>query len=240
MSDFDIYFKRLNRYGTDYPSRLQNQREREFERKLTYSVYRLDFPYGDTMEAGTLEPLSQDNTKTMAHLLTRTRVQLEPGTILMLDDANNQKTPWMVYYLEHIKASGYNRYTLIRMTHYLTWTARDGSTQSSWAYVYGQEDNMLKDEIKSRSRMNVLYRENLKLSFMVMPKNPYIKKDVYFEIGEGAFKEGYVITGYDLLSTPGVEFVSYDPVYLYDNSPAPTRPEGDTSDDYYWLEGGEE
>lgn len=126
------------------------------------------------------------------------------------------------------------------MTHYLTWTARDGSTQSSWAYVYGQEDNMLKDEIKSRSRMNVLYRENLKLSFMVMPKNPYIKKDVYFEIGEGAFKEGYVITGYDLLSTPGVEFVSYDPVYLYDNSPAPTRPEGDTSDDYYWLEGGEE
>lgn len=91
MGDFDIYFKRLNRYGTDYPSRLQNQREREFERKLTYSVYRLDFPYGDTMEAGTLEPLSQDNTKTMAHLLTRTRVQLEPGTILMLDDVNNQK-----------------------------------------------------------------------------------------------------------------------------------------------------
>ena len=88
--------------------------------------------------------------------------------------------------------------------------------------------------------MNVLYRENLKLSFMVMPKNEYIKKDVYFEIGEGAFKEGYVITGYDLLSTPGVEFVSYDPVYLYDNSPAPKKPDGDTSDDYYWLEGGGE
>ena len=84
MGDFDIYFKRLNRYGTDYPSRMQSKREREFERKLLYSVYRLDFPYGDTLEAGTLEPYSQDNTKTMAHLLTRVKVQLAPGTILML------------------------------------------------------------------------------------------------------------------------------------------------------------
>lgn len=240
MGDFDIYFKRLNRYGTDYPSRLQNQREREFERKLTYSVYRLDFPYGDTMEAGTLEPLSQDNTKTMAHLLTRTRVQLEPGTILMLDDVNNQKTPWMVYYLEHIKASGYNRYTLIRMTHYLTWTARDGSTQSSWAYIYGQEDNMLKDEIRSRSRSEVLYSENLKMSFFVMPTTEFIRKDDYIEIGDGALKEAYRVTGYDIQSTPGIEYVTVDPIYLFDHSPAPERTPEDKADDFYWLgKGGE-
>lgn len=240
MGDFDIYFKRLNRYGTDYPSRLQNQREREFERKLTYSVYRLDFPYGDTMEAGTLEPLSQDNTKTMAHLLTRTRVQLEPGTILMLDDANNQKTPWMVYYLEHIKASGYNRYTLIRMTHYLTWTARDGSTQSSWAYVYGQEDNMLKDEIRSRSRSDVIYAENLKSSFFVCPTNEFIRKDDYMEIGIDALKEGYRVTGYDIISTPGVEYVTVDPVYLRDNSDPPVQKEEDDPAEFFWLNGGAE
>ena len=240
MGDFDIYFKRLNRYGTDYPSRLQNQREREFERKLTYSVYRLDFPYGDTMEAGTLEPLSQDNTKTMAHLLTRTRVQLEPGTILMLDDANNQKTPWMVYYLEHIKASGYNRYTLIRMTHYLTWTARDGSTQSSWAYVYGQEDNMLKDEIRSRSRSDIIYAENLKSSFFVCPTNEFIRKDDYMEIGIDALKEGYRVTGYDIISAPGVEYVSIDPVYLRDHSVPPVQKEEDDPAKFFWLNGGAE
>jgi hypothetical protein len=93
------------------------------------------------------------------------------GTILELLDKNNVKQPWMIYYLENIKASGYNRYIVLKMTHMLKWIARDGSTKSAWAYMYGQEDNMLKDEIRSRSRMDTLYAENLKSSFFVMPKN---------------------------------------------------------------------
>jgi len=91
----------------------------------------------------------------------------------------------MVYYLETIKASGYNRYIMLKMTHFLEWTARDGSRQTSWAYMYGQENNMLKDEIRSRSRMDTIYSENLKLSFFIMPLNPYVRKDDYLIIGEG-------------------------------------------------------
>ena len=241
MSYFeDVYLKRLNRYGYDYQSRIQAQREKVFEDLLLKSIYRVDFVYEDEMHPGLLEKYKQDETETMQYLLTRVGLNMPNGTLLMIPDKDMKEQPWLVYWLESIKSSGYNRYIVLKMTHFITWRDRSNIEHSTWCYLYGQEDNMLKDEIKSRSRMNVLYRENLKLSFMVMPKNPYIKKDVYFEIGEGAFKEGYVITGYDLLSTPGVEFVSYDPVYLYDNSPAPTRPEGDTSDDYYWLEGGEE
>ena len=236
----DVYLKRLNRYGYDYQSRIQAQREEVFEGLLLKSIYRVDFVYEDEMHPGLLERYKQDETETMQYLLTRVGLNMPNGTLLMIPDKDMKEQPWLVYWLESIKSSGYNRYIVLKMTHFITWRDRSNIERSTWCYLYGQEDNMLKDEIKSRSRMNVLYRENLKLSFMVMPKNPYIKKDVYFEIGEGAFKEGYVITGYDLLSTPGVEFVSYDPVYLYDNSPAPTRPEGDTSDDYYWLEGGEE
>jgi hypothetical protein len=56
---------------------------------------------------------------------------------------------------------------------------------------------MLKDEIRSRSRMDTIYAENLKLSFMVMPLNENIEKDDYFEIGEGKLKEAYRVTGYD-------------------------------------------
>jgi hypothetical protein len=43
---------------------------------------------------------------------------------------------------------------------------------------------MLKDELKSRSRMDTLYTENLKSSFFIMPVNPNIKKDDYLIIGE--------------------------------------------------------
>jgi hypothetical protein len=93
----------------------------------------------------------------------------------------------MVYYLENIKASGYNRYIVLKMTHYLTWIGRDGKSHSSWAYIYGQEDNMLKDEIRSRSRMDAIYSENLKSSFFILPRNEHIKKDTYLIVGEEPF-----------------------------------------------------
>ena len=48
------------------------------------------------------------------------------------------------------------------MTHYITWKDREGLWRTSWAYMYGQQDNMLKDEIRSRSRMDTIYAENLK------------------------------------------------------------------------------
>jgi len=56
---------------------------------------------------------------------------------------------------------------------------------------------MLKDEIRSRSRMDTIYSENLKLSFMVIPTNENLRKDDYFEIGEGNLLEAYRVTGYD-------------------------------------------
>ena len=51
----DVYLKRLNRYGTDYQSRVQAQREREFEGKLLKSIYRVDFEYDGEARPATLE-----------------------------------------------------------------------------------------------------------------------------------------------------------------------------------------
>jgi hypothetical protein len=140
----------------------------------------------------------------------------------MIKNKNGEEIPWLVYWMEEIAASGYNKYVMLKLTHYITWKARDGKKYSTWAYMYGQEDNMLKDELRSRSRMDTLYTENLKMSFFVMPTTEYIRRDDYLEIGEGALKEAYRVTGYDIQSVPGVEYVTVDPVYLRDNSPAPT------------------
>jgi hypothetical protein len=87
--------------------------------------------------------------------------------------------------------------------------------------MYGQQDNMLKDELRSRSRMDTLYTENLKTSFFIMPLNEKIRKDDYLEVGEGALREAYRVTGYDIQSTPGVEYVTVDPVYIRDLGPMP-------------------
>lgn len=235
----DIYKKRVNRYGLDYQSRIQREREELFDLYLLKTIYRVDFLFEDEEVAGSLEKYKQDETQTLQYLLTKTDINIPNGTILMIPDKDKIKKPWLVYYLEDIKASGYNRYIVLKMTHYLTWTARDGSQQESWAYMYGQEDNMLKDEIRSRSRMDAIYAENLKMSFFVMPTTPKIKKDDYLEIGTGELKEQYRVTGYDIQSTPGVEYVTVDPTYEYDLTPAPQQQPGDSEDDFFWLNGGE-
>ena len=236
----DIYLKRLNRYGMDYNSRVQNQREREFENYLLKSTSRIDVEYGSETIPASFERYKQDETETLAYLLTRRVTDLPNGTLLKIPNRKGEDIPWMVYWLEEIQASGYNKYIMLRMTHYIEWKDRDGKTQGSYAYMYGQQDNMLKDELRSRSRSDVLYTEALKMSFFVMPTNENIRKDDYLTIGEGKLKEAYRVTGYDIQSTPGVEYVTVDPVYLRDESPAPTKPENDTSDDFFWINGGAE
>lgn len=244
MSELDykkIYDLRLNRYGLNYQSRIQTQREKQFEILLMKSVYRVDFDYNGE-QPGLFERYKQDETETRAYLLTRVNLNLAPGTILYIPNKDMELHPWMVYWLENIKASGYNRYVMLKMTHTITWKHNenqfDEEVFSTLAYFYGQEDNMLKDEIRSRSRMDTVYAENLKLSFMVIPTNENIQKDDYFEIGEGKLKEAYRVTGYDRQSTPGVEYVSIDPIYIFDHTPAPKQTPQDNPDDFYWLNKG--
>lgn len=241
MSDYfsDVYLKRLNRYGYDYQNRVQNQRERVFEDKLLKSIYRVDFDFEGETHPGTLERYKQDETQLMQYLLTRVSLNLPNGTILMIPDKDSEPQPWLVFWLESMKASGYNRYIVLKMTHFITWRDRDGIERSSWCYMYGQQDNMLKDELRSRSRMDTLYTENLKMSFFIMPTTEFLRRDDYIEIGEGGLKEAYRVTGYDIQSTVGVEYVTVDPVYLRDNTPAPEQKAEDDPDDFYWLNGGE-
>lgn len=234
----DIYTKRLNRYGLDYQSRIQNQRERLFENLLLKSLYRVDFEYNGYEIPAIFEKYKQDETETLHYLLTRTSVNIPNGTILEIPNKDNELKPWMVYYLEHINASGYNRYIMLKMSHYITWTARNGIECSTWAYMYGQENNMLKDELKSRSRSDSIYNENLKSSFFILPLNENIRKDDYLVINRNTpLAEAYVVTGYDINSSEGIEYVTIDPVYLRDESPVPKPQPDDNADDYFWFNG---
>ena len=231
----DVYLKRLNRYGTDYQSRVQAQREREFEGKLLKSVYRVDFEYDNETHPATLEKYKQDETQLLQYLLTRVSLNLPNGTILMVPDKDFELQPWMIFWLESIKASGYNRYVVLKMTHYITWRDRNGTTQKTWCYFHGDGDSELKETLKGAG---AVYVEDNNHRFAIMPVSEYLRKDDYMEIGEGALKEGYRVAGYDLHSTPGVEYVSMDPMYIKDKTPAPVQSSGDNSEDYYWLNGG--
>lgn len=228
----DVYLKRLNRYGYDYQTRLQGQRERVFEGKLLKSIYRVEFEYMGESHPGTLERYRQDETQLIQYLLTRVSLNLPNGAILMIPDKDEESQPWMVYWLESIKTSGYNRYIVLKMTHHIKWHDANKNEQNSWCYLHGAGDSALKDTLKT---LGAIYTEDDNIRFVIMPTNEYLEKDSYFEIGENGLKQGYRVTGYDILSTPGVEYVSINPMYLKDKTEIPIK---DNSDDYFWLTGG--
>ena len=60
MEYYDIYKKRLNRYGLDYQSRIQNKRENEFQLYLAKSVYKVEFTYNSATIIGSFEKYKQD------------------------------------------------------------------------------------------------------------------------------------------------------------------------------------
>lgn len=237
MSEYyeTIYKKRLNRYGLDYQSRIQAQRERDFENYLYKTIYRVEFDFEGKTEPGSLERYKQDYSETQAYLLTRIGTKIPNGTILMVQSKDKKETPWMVWWLEQIEASGYNRYIVLKMTHYLTWK-KNGVEYSQWGYFYGPGTATILDSIESSTGKPV-YRENNNLHMFITPFNEDLNRDLYFETQQGNLSQGYQITEFDINSTPGVSYVSVDPVPLRPEVVVPEKDSNTSAEDYYWLGG---
>ena len=244
MIDYmDIYLKRVNRYGEDYQTRTQGRREEDFQYLLQKSVYRVEFYYANEMHPGVFTPYSQNETKTLHYLLTNRNLDIPAGTVLELPEKTNSNDvffeqpmqKWMIWYKEEIVASGYNKYIMLRLTHEITWTGRDGIERTIQAYFYGPESG-LRDSLKSSSSQSVYLEDQVDRLF-ITSANEYINKDDYFKLSQGKMpNKGYVVTGYNFDSTLGVEYVTVDPVYLRDESVPPID---DGTDDFYWLRGGD-
>lgn len=230
-----IYSKRLNRYGFDYEARIQRQREQTFEQYLLKTVNRVDIEYGDEEIAGSFERYKQDDSETLHYLLTRVSTKLAAGTVLFIPNMFGEKVPWMVFYLEEIAASGYNKYVMMKLSHYITWEY-EGEKYSSWVYLYGSKRGEAEDSVISK--MATWYSQNNNAATFILPKNPNLKKESYLVIGRDTeYEQAYNVIGIDAISTEGIMYVTIDPVLKRDETPAPKRPENDTSNDYFWLEG---
>lgn len=230
MTDYvDLYKRRLNRFGHTHQSRVQGQREQEFELYLKKSVYRVAFIYNKEGQVGTLEPYKEDETETLAYLLTRVDLNIPEGTILFLPNKDNIPVPWMVWWLETMRASGYNRYVMLRMTQRIgPW----------WGYIKGPKKSPIEDTVRSRYA-KVLYTEDENLYLFITPFTPDIKKEDYFDVNFRGRTQSFVVTGVDMLSTPGILYVSIDPVYKRDQSDPPEQTPADSDADFYWLNGGD-
>lgn len=237
MEYLDIYRRRLNRYGLDYQSRIQGQRERDFDNYLLKSIYRVDFWYDNIYIPATLERYKQDYTETSCYLLTRRNVEIPNGTVLTIESQDGKQQQWMVWWLEHIEASGYNRYVVLRMTHLLTWRDQDGEAHEQWAYFSGPGTSTISDTLKSASG-EAIYKENNNLHLFITSYNKSLQRDLYFENQQTETLQGYTISEVDFTSTPGVAYVSVDPTYIRDDTSTIVKEGTGNSMEWIWLNGG--
>lgn len=230
MSYFDIYKKRMNRYGDNATDRLEKGRQQNFEKFLYQSPHYTKFQYKEKEVECVFEPSSQDETKTVMHVLCRVGEKFNPGDIVTICGKR-----YMFWYWDERQDSGYNRWNVIKLSQHIEWLNEDGSTWSNEAYIFSQQTNMLKNELKSRSRSATLYLENLKLDFMIMPSDKNLEIGSYLVIKINDMSRAERVTGIDFLSTPGVMYVSMDPTIERDLTPSPEKKPEDDDNDYFWL-----
>lgn len=236
MDYIEIYRRRLNRYGLDYQSRIQGQRERDFENYLLKSIYRVDFWYDNMYVPATLERYKQDHTETSCYLLTRRELEIPCGTMLRIESGNGKEQMYMVWWMEHIEASGYNKYVVLKMTHELTWRDSENLPHTAWAYFSGPGTSTISDTLKSASG-EAIYKENNNLHMFITAYDKTLVRDVYFENRQGETNSGYVVSEVDITSTPGVAYVSVDPSYVRPTESAELVKNGNSAQNF-WLNGG--
>lgn len=230
MSYFDIYKKRMNRYGDNATDRLEKGRQQNFEKFLHQSPHYTKFQYKEKEVECVFEPSSQDETKTVMHVLCRVGEKFNPGDIVTICGKR-----YMFWYWDERQDSGYNRWNVIKLSQHIEWLNEDGSMWSNEAYIFSQQTNMLKNELKSRSRSATLYLENLKLDFMIMPSDKNLEIGSYLVIKIDDMSRAERVTGIDFLSTPGVMYVSMDPTIERDLTKTPEKTDEDEDNDFFWL-----
>ena len=244
MSYYDIYKKRLSRENRKVTARtrrdkLEIDRRANFESFLYGSPHYVRFPYmnsaGDiTLIEGVFEPHQQNQTRSIMQLLCRAdEVEFEIGSVVEINERR-----YMFFYWNDVENSGYNKWTLVHMNKEITWLNKNKELCRSFAYLYYQEDNMLKNELRSRSRSDTLYLENLKLNFLLMPFHKDMTPTTYMEIESQGVTQAFRVTGIDIVSTPGAIYVSMDPTYNRGNQEIPIPQDEDPMEEYFWLQGG--
>lgn len=237
MNYNDIYRARVNRFGTDFQSRVQGEREKAFDNYLQKTIYLVDYEYDGYQLWGSFEPYKQDETQTLHYLLTTVNINMPNGTVLEIPNKDFVYEKWMVLFLEDYKASGYNRYIMIKLN---TQIEVDG--ELVWCYFHGPGRSPMRDTVKSRGGFSsgggTVYLEDMNNYLMVLPKNPGIQKDNYYVIGDAPYDQPFRVMGFDVQSNPGVEYVTLEIVYRYDQTPAPAKTSADNDEDFFWFRGG--
>lgn len=186
---------------------------------------------------GILEPYKQDKTQTLSYLLTRRNVILPSGYVLKTINTKGDERNWIIWWMEEIAATGYNRYVVMKANQLISWEDENKIKYTQWAHFSGPGSQKIKDMVQS-TKENTVYLENENLYMFITTATNKINKNSYIEVSVENKEMAYSVSGLDCLSTKGIVYVSINPTYIRDKTEKPTQEETDSDSDFFWLNKG--
>lgn len=227
----DIYLKRLNRYGENRQTRLEGARRANFEAFLKQSPHYTIFSYGEEDIECVFEPFKQSESKNQMYLLARADQIFSIGDIVTITN-----DPYMFFYLDERKYSGYSRYVMLRLNHEITWYNKNKKVNKKLAFLYSKMIDIKNTARGQKIGKGSLYLENSTDFFLIMPSEPVMDIGDYLTVKSGEKDQFFRVKGFDYVTTPGIMYVTIDPTYERDLTPI-EQVESDTEEDFFWLQG---
>ena len=152
MSYFDVYLKRVNRYGDNLQERIQGKKEHDFEVFMSKSPNKVTawnnrIGLEEDGYSAVLQTKEYDQDEVVDYLLVPLEQEIAMGTIIYTfnkrhdnieyeDKKNPGYRRWINYAIDPYTSTGYNRYTVVELESELSWVA-DGIKYTSFAHATG-------------------------------------------------------------------------------------------------------
>lgn len=223
MSYFNIYRKRVNRYGNNIQERIQGKKEHDFEVFMNKSPNKVTAWNNEIiLEKGysaVLQTKEYDQDEVVDYLLVPLEQEIEMGTIIYTynerhknikyeDKKNPGYRRWINYAIDPYTSTGYNRYTVVELESELSWVL-DGIKYTSFAHATGGGSGARDKNINLKFRVQFseagVYLPNKRYS-IVMPTHPTLKKNMKVSLGGEVWR----VAGFDNISVKGVSYVTLE------------------------------
>ena len=224
MSYFDVYLKRVNRYGNNLQERIQGKKEHDFEVFMSKSPNKVtawnnEIGLKEDGYSAVLQTKEYDQDEVVDYLLVPLEQEIAMGTIIYTfnkrhdnieyeDKKNPGYRRWINYAIDPYTSTGYNRYTVVELESELSWVA-DGIKYTSFAHATGggsgARDKNINLKFKVQFSEAVVYLPN-KIYSIVMPTNKHLKKNIKVTLGG----ETWRVAGFDNISVKGVSYVTLE------------------------------
>ena len=211
MNYLDVYFSRVNHFGTTTAERIKNSGIVAFEKWLAqspFTVTDLSVERGFYF-SGIIETSKDKEEKKLMYLYVANDIPIKVGDILTWRQDNGTIEKWLLLQQIHKVHGTYQTFQIIKCNYELKWIDAEGYLRKSWAYAVSSTD----DKVKGNFRMwhSLISPQPNKFAEIIMPR-PVLEGTDKDELMRGITfiieNEGWLVIECDWTSVEGIIYMS--------------------------------